>query len=162
MDRMLDKKAMAEAALWIIRILILVAIVAAVHFVQIMALNNALQSYDTEFYILNTKILYSPTGLAYQSLVSGRAYPGIIELEEFNEANLNSSMTRNIPTKLRLMNLDKSLIKELYYDKEGYNLLEPLAFSKQYDTINKTYYVLINDKGENKQGLLNVEMVVSR
>jgi hypothetical protein len=156
------KKGMSEAVLWIVRIIILVIIVAVIHFIKVAALNNALQTYDTEFYIENTKLLYSPEKLAYQSLVTGRTQPGIIDMEKFTEDNLNRSSGRKIPLKLTLTGQDNKMIREIYQDKGMYELLEPLTFSKQYDILNKTHYVLIRDGDNILPGKLNIVMVVSR
>ena len=156
------KKGMSEAVLWIIRILMLVIIVAVVHFIKISALNNALQSYDTEFYVENAKLLYSPDKLAYKSLVTGRTEPGIIDIEKFTEDNLNKSSGKDIPLKLTLTREDNNEVKEIYQDKARYDLLEPLTFSNQYDILNKTHYVLIKDGDNLIPGKLNIVMVVSR
>jgi hypothetical protein len=157
----ISKKGMSDAALWIIKILILIAVVAAVHFIKVTALNSSLQTYDTEFYTENMKIMYSPEKLAYQSLVTGRTQPGIIDIEKFTDENLATSSGRKIPAKLTLTKQDGNKI-EIYQEKETYDMLMPLAFAKQHDIIEKIYYVLVMDKGSISQGILNISMVVSR
>jgi len=158
----LNKKALGDVVLWIIRIIVLVAVVAAINFLRIIALNNALQTYDTEFYILNTKMMYSPTGLAYESTATGRTYPGMIDIEKLDEAYINNSMTRNIPSRFTLTDENGVVIKQEYHNKERYNILEPLTFAKQYNLLNKTQYVLIKQGEQTKPGFLTIEMVVSR
>lgn len=159
---MLNKKGIGDAALWIIRILMLVGILAVIGLIKSSALSDALQTYDTEFYISYTKALYSPTGLAYQSLESGRAYPGIIDMGDFNEAAINGSMIQETPSRMTLMNMDGTLIRQIYYDRERFEILEPLTFAKQHDILNKTNYVLLREDLELRPALLNLEMVVSR
>lgn len=158
----MNKKAIGDIVLWIVRIIMLVFIVAAINLVKTAALNGALQSYDTEFYVVNSKILYSPTTLAYRSLETGRAYPGIINLGYFNGTILNKSIGSSPPVRLVLSSIDKSIVKEIYNDKERYNILEPLTFAKQYDLLNKTHYVLIKESSGLKPALLNIQVVVSR
>lgn len=158
----MDKKGLGKAALWAIKIIMIVAIVAIVHILKTAALGNMLETYDTEFIILNNKILYSPTALAYTSLDTGRTYPGIISLDDFNEGTLNKSMTKNLPAKLTLIHMNRTVIKEIYHDRARYDLLIPLTFSQKYDLKNKTHYVLLNQGDELNPALLNVEVVVPR
>ena len=158
----LNKKGMSEAVLWIIRITMLIAVVAVINFIKAAALEQSLQTYDTEFYILNTKVLYSPAGLAYQSPTTGRTYPGIIDMNDMNETKLNTTITQNIPTKITVTDMSHETIKEIYFNRERFEILGPLTFSKKYDLINKTNYVLIKEGNELKQGLLTIQMVISR
>lgn len=159
---MINKKGLGDVALWIIRIIMLVGIIAVIGFLKNIALSNALQTHDTEFYIAHTKTLYSPTGLAYQSLNTGRTYPGIINLEDINETVLNESITRRIPTRITLIAMNKTMIKQVYYDEERYKLLEPLTFAQQYDLLNKTHLILLKEGEQIKPAILRIEMVISR
>lgn len=158
----MDKKGAAEAVLWIIRIIMLIAIVAVVHYIKVSMLNDALDTYDTEFYIINSKLIYSPEAFAYKSMETGRAYPGIIDLSRFNEATLNQTISRGIPVRLTLRDSHSVVIAEIYRDKERYDILGPLVFAKQYDLLNKSQYVLIKDDSGLKPGMLTIEMVVTR
>jgi hypothetical protein len=158
----MNKKGMAEAVLWIIRIIMLVMIVAVIHYIKIVMVSDALDTYDTEFYIMNSKLLYSPDVFAYTSMETGRTYPGIIDPSKFNEATLNQTISRGIPARLTLRDSQGTMISQIYNDKERYDILEPLVFAKQYDLLNKTQYVLIKDDSGLKPGMLTIEMVVTR
>jgi hypothetical protein len=158
----MDKKGMAEAVLWIIRIIMLIILVAIVQYIKVTMLTDSLDTYDTEFYLLNTKLLYSPNAMAYESMNTGRTYPGTIDLAKFNEEMLKSSIRKEIPAKLTLQSSDGNIIKQIYSDKERYEILAPLAFARQYDLLNNSYYVLVKDDNGLKPALLTIEMVVSR
>jgi hypothetical protein len=158
-----NKKGMSDAVMWVIKILILVGVIAAVHFIKVTALNSALQTYDTEFYIENMKMMYSPEKLAYQSLTTGRTQPGIIDLEKFTDENLNKSSGKKVPMNITLTQMDGKVIKTIYQEKETYERLYPLTFDeRKYSVLEKTYYVLVMDKGSINPGILNISMVVSR
>ncbi|MBW2992410.1 hypothetical protein KY345_04300 [Candidatus Woesearchaeota archaeon] len=159
----MNKKAQAQALLWIIRIIILVAVVGVLHYLMVLAMNNSLKTADTEIYIAHNRIMYSLTGLAYTSLATGRTYPGIIDIELFDQGRLNKTNLRKIPVRVLLSTIkDNTINREIYYDKERFEQLKPLVFSKKYDLINKTQYVLIRDQEQLKPGKLIMEMVVSR
>jgi hypothetical protein len=119
---------------------------------------------DTKALIFVKRILYSPNSISYVEPITGRAYPGIVDPENFKPDALDSAFnitTTGIAAKIELTNLEDGNQKEIYLNKKWYDRWEPLAKFSRYEKIIKKRYVLINDEGELKKGLLRIDVVLA-
>jgi len=80
------------------------------------------------------RILYSQNSITYQDSFTGTVYPGIIDMQKFNDATLESLMKYNyekqLCIRLTIMKLQNSKWvpeQEAYFNKVWFNRLEPLA-----------------------------------
>lgn len=119
---------------------------------------------DTKSLIFVKRLLYSPNSIAYTNSITGRTYPGIIDLDRFNSATLEKAFNfskNNIAAKIELTDLEGNEKKEIYLNKKWYDRWEPLTKFEQYKKTIKQRYVLINDNGKLKKGLLRIDVVLS-
>ncbi len=127
-------------------------------------LKTNLDIQKTREMVLVERSLYSPNSFIYSDSLTGRSYPGIIDIERFDSEILDKAFNynkSNIAARFELKNLGNNETKEIYLNKKWYDRWQPLTKFKQYDKDIKQRYVLIRDKGVISKGLLRVELVVS-
>lgn len=95
---------------------------------------------DTELTLLAHNIIYAKGGVSYQDQITGRVYPGVISLEEFENSFAMSSRLNQAffyekqPVFAAALNLEipqqHRKIDGVYYYKEWYDKWNPLAASR--------------------------------
>ncbi len=114
--------------------MIVILIVAAVLLIIRAYIVTNVDIRDTETRIFAARIHYAPTSIILFDNDLNRAFPGIIDLEKFNDFTLMNSIVINdnsfIAAKLSLYNLDGKPIKSAYFDQVWYERWEPLAESR--------------------------------
>lgn len=157
-----------EFGIWFKRIAF--AIIAFVLIVTLFELYDhvKINSFNAESEIFIYRTLYSPHGLSYHDLISGRTYPGIIDLDNFKNNSLQTSVnygTDNlVGAKITLKHLDGTAIESVIYNPQTYERIEERGISGPggVDTMQKQIYVLINSKGKTMQGIIEYSLVVER
>jgi len=119
---------------------------------------------DTRNLIFVKRLLYSPNSFSYTDNITGRTYPGIIDINRFDSDILAKAFNfskNNIAAKIELTNLENNEKKEIYLNQKWYERWHPLTKFEQYEKKIKQRYVLINDNGKLKEGLLRIDVVIS-
>ena len=156
MRRMNKKAFMDEAALWIVRILGTLVIIGIIVFLMNSTIERSLSLDDMRFYSVAQRLLYSDCFVLEKE---NRPYPGIIDLSKFTGLTLDNCMGKlkyQIGAKviLHVQNKDTSV----FFNKEYYDDLAPLSFSKDYILKSKRYYVLVDDGKTQIPGNLYIEV----
>lgn len=147
-----------ETLLWSARLVFLIVVAFSVFFVVSSHARREIKIEEFEMDILITRLVYSPSCLVYND---SRGYPGVIDLEKFIEDRLgNCSYRDDLSAKLVLIDLDGNEVAKIFKNKDEFIMLEPLCGFEKYKCVNRQRYVLIYDKGNLKEGILNVTMVM--
>ena len=114
----------------------LIAFAAVFMYVLYVLSNNSLDSHHINNLILDKRIIYSPSSLAYQDKETGRVYPGIIDLSKAEQTSFEKAFVLaendKIATKIEISSLSGELLKELYINKDWYDRWSPLSSFPKY------------------------------
>ena len=153
----MNKKAFSgESVLWIIRIIGTLFAVGILVFLVNGTIEKNLDIEDMRFYPLAERLLYSRN--CFILVENDRAMPGIIVSSKFNQEYLDdcmASIDESIGGKITLKY--SSVNKELFYNRETYEDIIPLAFSNRYEVVKKRYFVLVQDGNSLIPGNMLVE-----
>ena len=146
-------------------LLIIIALSIVILVNKFLVLSVDVHSLETN--LLLNRLIYSPDCLSYQddTLTSK---PGIIDLQKFSEANLNSCLyfgERNdfAAANLSLVFFDSTPRNSTYYNSVGYQLLNPragLTGPGGSTRLSDWRYVLVRDSIGLKRALLLIDVVV--
>jgi len=101
-------------------------------------INNKIETQSLQAEVLLNRILYSDA-INYADQYTFRTYPGIIDMQKVETANINNMISYNDYTKhaaarIRILNKDpdpnKQLIKEAYLNKDSYDNMKNLLAMK--------------------------------
>ncbi len=133
-----------ENVLWIARIIGTIVVIGLLVFVINGTIEESLDTDDLRYYSIAERFLFSPD--CFIKTENTRAYPGIIETDKFNEDSIGNCMTPSkTPLGARLVLTQKDQETTIYYNQEYYEDILPLAFSDDYEAIEKRYLVLTED-----------------
>ena len=157
--KMLSKKGevMGEVVMWLARIIFAFVVIGIIVFLVNGSIEKNLDLGDLRFYSVAERVLYSGNCFALEN--SGRIYPGIIDLKRFTQESLDKCMLpldRPIGSRVTMQYGDKEIV--LFFNKEYYDDLVPLAFSRQYVHAKKRYFVLADDGTAQIPGNILVEV----
>ncbi|MBS3133990.1 hypothetical protein J4214_02050 [Candidatus Woesearchaeota archaeon] len=111
---------------------------------------------EIESYTLKNRIFYSQSCILWKE--HNRPIPGIIDIEKFNEQNLDTCLKNTLFGIKFTLNYENKT-KEIELNKRIYQQ-QIFCFDKdQVYCENKDYYILVNEKGSIKDGILRIEMV---
>ena len=156
----------------IVRFIILAIVVFAVVMLFKMLIVNDLSVTQLKSGVLYSRLMYSPNAISYVDPHTGREYPGIIDLDKFNEENLknatNYSEERHISAKLMLLNSKGQSIQgvnsPIYLNRLWYDRWLPLS-NKKFQGLGSTerndynLSVLYEENEEFKQGMLKITIL---
>jgi hypothetical protein len=84
--------------------------------------------------VLFNRLLYQPNSIMLTDDFTGQVYPGIIDMDKFNNETLDNSIKyfyeRQIAAKLELYDSEKNLVQTAYLNSVWFNRMEPLARAK--------------------------------
>jgi len=125
------------------------------------AFSQDLDTQNLEKLILTPRIVQA---VSYQDLYTNRTYMYIVDLDKFNQTNLNpyfsGAYNQNYGFMVSIYDMNNKKLKEdLYYNKEFYEYAQPLAFSEYFDQINVTKYVFIKKDSKLEKALLKIIFV---
>lgn len=165
----LNKKAQLtfNIGYWIPRILFLVVAFLAVFFLVRKFQLDLVDVSDLEADLMKYRLIYSRNSISYTDEITGRVYPGIITLDDFEQARIDRSMSfgnysRMMAMKLELLSLDGSPIKTTFYQKDWYLRTKPLVGLKGPGGAKEHIYffpVLIKDGEEKENAVLKISIV---
>ncbi len=128
-------------------------------------------AFDTakaESEIMVSRVLFSNNGFTYCDEI---CHPGIIDYQYFsNETVLNDRLSKAfnytarqqplIAFKGELVDENNNIISTSYFNKLWYDRWIPLTSFKQYENIQKSYYILYHKDNSLEKGRLDLDVVV--
>lgn len=145
------------------RLLFITILFFALYLFSTSLIKTNISTRDIRNLIIFNRILYSPSSISYNDGYVDRFYPGIIDINKFNDSTLTKAFDygeNKIAIRLELTNLENNEIKEVYLNKKWYDRWGPLTKFEQYEKKIKWRYVLIKDKDALHKGLLRIDMVI--
>jgi hypothetical protein len=118
--------------------------------------------------VLFSRILYSPDSIMLTDNFTGEVYPGLIDMNKFNNVTLDNSIKysyeRQIAAKLEIYDVEKQLVKTAYLNEVWFKRLEPLARAKIKGLSSaviksRTIPVVYRESGIDWPGYLRVEIL---
>lgn len=150
----MNKKGVSDVILWTYRLLILLVVFFSIGFIISQYGVFDVDTKDLEFNVLFNRAIYSKNCLSYED---ERVYPGIIDMDKFNEIVLkNCFKNDNQGIKFSLEG------KELFVNKDFYEsniFLCNIPGKGGFKCKSKQFFVLIKDKDSVKSGFLNIKVV---
>lgn len=149
-------------------ILLTMAVMSGIFLLVNMFINLSVNVRPLQREIFVGRLMYSPNSIVYADNVTGIVYPGVIDLEQFDNNTLDSliaySYERQVAAKLLLYDQEKELVKTAYLNGLWFNRLEPLARNRvegegSARMYTKSMPVVIQDKGVYTPGFLKIEMI---
>lgn len=169
MRRWAKKGAVEEILEHMPDIILTVIVMVSVFILVNMLINRKIEVQNIQDDIFVYRLMYSPGSIAYQDNVTGRAYPGIIDVSRLTNETLDKTMIysyeRQITARLDLLSFEEQHVKTAYYNNIWYNRLEPLARSQLLGLGGaKMYYhvfpVVYRENGVSKPGLLKIRVIM--
>jgi hypothetical protein len=136
-----------------------------------MHLNLSTESFEAESEIFIHNLVYSPHGISYYDGISGRLYPGTIDLSKFTNSTaplLQKSADfggdRHIGAKITVYDFAGAPLTYAVYNPLTYQRIEERGVSGigGVDVKEKQIYVLIKDKNNFYPGKISFSVVIAR
>ena len=148
---------------WVVRIIMLVFVTGFIIYLVGATRDLGTSTFGLEQEAYTARVIER---LSFTDSTTGRYYSGMIDLSKFNEKTLEGEFNpkaREFGIKVSLTGIDGKKIEgaeSFYYNKNEYEFVEPLTFSRPFVKRNTTHYVLVRDsKGAITQGKMNVVIV---
>ena len=145
----MNRKAVIDITELFVLVVLLAGIAAFVVYLMGSLVRDVPQTQLLENELLISRIIYSPTGLAYFNAATSRTYPTIIDPSKLGTENFNKSMNlgrSGVELKITLYSFEGAVLLPAYYTNEAnFNEIKALAWSDRYDVDERTYYVLIKE-----------------
>ncbi len=161
-----DKKAQAYEILeyYLVRIPFILILVAIFLYMASSFENNALQSHDVRKEIIQNRIFYSANSITYFDPNSGRVYPHIVDIERFNNLQLDQAFwtkeNNQLSGKLELTNTELNKTEVAYINEDQYERWKHYTKFEQYDNFIEKKLVLIREDGKLYQGVIKLNFVI--
>ena len=148
-------------------IFVLAVVIMFVHFYSKISINT----FDSESEIFINRLLYSPDGISYQDPLSGRLYPGMIDISRFSNStipilqkSIDFGADKHIGASIKIKDFAGVAVAYGTYNPDTYRRTAEVgpAGPAGADLKQKQMYVLINDNGRIYPGMLDVSVVVER
>ncbi len=172
---MKSKKAMGayDMIYWIARILFVVMMLVSIYFVARIYESQQSDTADIEASVFKDYLLYNPNALSYSDPYTGRTYPGIVDLQNFDPEILESAANFSggkemIAANITLLDFEDNIVKQAYYNRERYLDWLPLSHETflgrgtVLKADNRTYVLYVDEEGNREQGMLLTEILVPR
>jgi len=149
------------------RIIFLVVMLVVCVVLIRMFISDRMQTRDIQAEILIDGLIYGPGGLSYYDPVNGRSYPGIIDIDQAQKANLDLALyfPKNmfIAAKIYVSKEkeDEENSWKFYYNREWYENWEPLVklYVGGVVSYKRTLPVIYMKDSELKSGYVTYEVV---
>jgi hypothetical protein len=166
----MDKQAIIgeKMVFWLQRFIFLIIALLSVWLLVNYFVITKLDTDYVEAEVVFNRLMYSPTGFAYADRETGRAYPGIIDLEKFKTENLDQAVKFGKPraaARLVLYRDGKQVGEPAFLNEQWMRRWSPrLGFkgSGAAVLLEKQLPVVYKDGEEFKTGLLKVNVVVPK
>lgn len=157
--------------LWIPKILFTVIVVLSFLFIISYYLKDSSGSaLLQEAEILSEKMVRSSDGLAFEDSYTKRTYPGIIDLSKLRDVeSLENRISYGdgstyLGMKMTLYDRSGKAVEESVYNEDAYRRVAESGIRGKggVEEFEKSYYVLVKDKGLTFPGRLKLSIIVSR
>ena len=155
-----------------------IAFLSVVFLLRLLIITN-IDTSQTEAKVLTYRIYYSPNILTYIDSDTGRAYPGMIDLQKFQRLETSANdmdirtMTygaenRLIAAKLILKNLETNSEDIVFYNKDKYEYWEPRVLSTveggsgSVKSFTEQKYALIKNADKTQKGILKINVIIRK
>jgi len=157
MVKRFNKKGAAEEIIyWFFYIPLTAIVIITLVVLASSILNQSSSTNNLEYYIFSQRAV---NAIYYQDTTTGRPYPGIIDINRWNEMILGNAFDKEgykgleFGLKLTLTYLDKSeLPSEVYSDKDSYEI------SKEFYSKQRENYVLVKQGDNLRPAKLNIDL----
>jgi hypothetical protein len=116
------------------KIILTVIVMAGIFVLVSIFVNVKVDVLPVQREVLFNRLLYAPNSIMLTDNFTGKVYPGIIDMDKFNDETLDNSTKyfyeRQISAKLELFDSDKNLVQTAYLNGVWFNRIEPLARAK--------------------------------
>lgn len=153
----MNKKGLSYFIMFLVYLIVLSMVLYFIVQIAKQGLAADLETKGLEYDLLMNRLLYSPNSISYTDTTIGRTYPGIIDMNKFNEETLNKTFGDSKRFGMKV-NLGKDTI---YYNKESYDEFQPLLWSEKYGSLNQTMFVF-TDTNKKQGEMLHVLMVYAK
>ena len=141
-----------EWIIWIVRAIVFFVVFSMILMIIYIPAFSEVNTDGLRHSLLRQHLLYDKNCLAYEN---DRVYPGIIDFNKFNQANLERCFsTKDYGVEFNLKTNQTKTIKL----NEKLNKFEFCGYEKGFYCTNETFYVLIKNN-EIEQGTLNIVML---
>lgn len=171
-NKKMNKKAMSigDFFYWIGRMLFVILILVSIVYVGLIYQSKAIESYDIEAKLFKHYLIYNPNGLSYWDDSTGRLYPGIVDLKNFNSERLEAAADfgtdRMVAANITLYDISKTtVIAQTYYNYPSFIRWKPISYGKGAGSVYKDegeLYVIYVNESSRKAGILKTEVLVPR
>ena len=160
MKRFGKKGVIDDGLFWVLRIIMIMMVFTLVVFFINSVLAKHLDSKDLELYLISARMINSPSCLAFEKSIDvyddevfnvKRVYPGVVDMNKYDEKYLNSSCLVDIEKPDVGIKLSLSGLSPVFIGKEYYEDTEPLTFSTKYYKVKKNYAVEVVNKDFKKE-----------
>ena len=149
------------------RLIFIVIFFSTIYLFTSSQLKSAINTRALQEEIFLQRLLYSPEGVSYTDPVTGRIYPGTIDMEKLkkDESLLDGAFSadkKRFAARIQITNLDTKDSLELFINKEGYGRWAPLATFPRYGKSILKNYVLLREGTHISKGMLRTDVVIDR
>ncbi|MBI2576923.1 hypothetical protein HYV84_06925 [Candidatus Woesearchaeota archaeon] len=149
------------------RIIFIVIFFSTIYLFTSSQLKAAINTRALQEEIFLQRLLYSPEGISYTDPVTGRLYPGTVDMDKLkkDESLLDSAFsadTKRFAARIQITSLETKDTWELFINKEGYGRWAPLTKFPRYDKSILKNYVLLREGDRISKGMLRTDVVIDR
>lgn len=158
-----------DVALWIPRLsftIILGIILLAVLNIYV---QTDISVEEAEAEIFSQRILTQPSLISYKDPYTRRVYPGIIDIQRFNDIDFDSKLSYSkdntyLGAKIQIYNTKKDLIAEKIFNEKAYRRIaeEGIRGKGGINVYEKDTAILIYAEGKLSNAIMHTSVVVSR
>lgn len=172
---MSDDSMLYDQTMYILKMIFLAATVVTVVILTYVFSFQTIKTDVLEIQTLIEEVYSSPQILAYQEVLTKRAYPGIIDVEKFKTINLNEviqTQRKDIVMKIKLLDANMAEIATTYFlptkepTEENYQIAEVIKKYPERATTLTEYplikHITILQNGEMKKGTLEFYVIKQR
>lgn len=164
------KKAMIsfEMIYWIARVIFLAIVILSVVFLTRMYITGNTETDELEKIMIVNHFLYSPSLLYYDEF-TGRAMPGIIDINKLDNNLLDSSFDfgdqfKMAAASIKISDIQNKPVKEAFYKKDDYDYFFPIVGKGAGSASKYEFkgYTLYYSDGKIIQGMINITVLIPR
>jgi hypothetical protein len=147
---------MEDFLLWILRLLILIAVVSGIVSIVNYVFDENINSHNLDYKILVDRTI---SCMSYYDYETFREYTGVIDTSLMTEERIREC----IISKSELQGIGmiiKTPYREFYFNKQFYDDYEPISWSRTYTKLNEMRYVLFKEAGGLAPGSIEITAVL--
>lgn len=141
----MDKRGVSfELTMWIVRLILIALLLYGISTIISIGTQSLLTTHDLDYALLLERPLYSPQGFIYHDQATGRWFPNVVDLSQFNAATLDAIFSTTKPFAIKYTLGDRTV----YYNQARYEIINPLLWSEKYGNFQRNKTILVYDQGK--------------